>query len=205
MTIQQQKVNKTSEEEEDQMCPLLNKIFRWLLRYHSVQDMSLRFGICTFINTLLDAMGVNAYIDDKLSDKITTNMMERLQDRSPKVRAQAILALSRLQEPRNMDCVVIKLFIDHLMKDPHPEVRKVILSRMAKTKVTLKVVLKKVRDVHEDVRKQAYIFISKVTVKSLSINQREYLLESGLNDPSEKVQQVIFFVFSLLKFEGFKF
>lgn len=53
-------------------------------------------------------MGEQASIDDQLYNTIYDTMLQRLMDKIPSVRVQAIHALSRLQDPRNKDCPVIK-------------------------------------------------------------------------------------------------
>lgn len=140
---------------------------------------------------LLDTMGENASIDDDLCKNILQSMLERIQDKSPKVRAQAAIALYRLQEPNNQSCPVIKVYIFHLAKDPSPEVRRVILAKMGKNKLTLHAAIKRIRDVDDSVRKMAYLFISKVTVKSLTLSQREKVINNGLQDKSDAIKKCV--------------
>lgn len=52
-------------------------------------------------------MPENAQIDDDLFDKINEAMLIRLKDKIPNVRIQAVLALSRLQDPKDDDCPVV--------------------------------------------------------------------------------------------------
>lgn len=136
-------------------------------------------------------MGDNASIDDDLCNSILQCMIERILDKSPKVRAQAAIALHRLQEPNNPLCPVLKLYLFHLAKDPSPEVRRVILAKMAKNKLTLHAAIKRTRDVDDSVRKMAYLFISKITVKSLTISQREKLINNGLQDKSDVIKKCV--------------
>jgi condensin complex subunit 3 len=140
---------------------------------------------------ILDTMGDNATIEDELCNRILQCMMERILDKSPKVRAQAAIALNRLQEPNNKACSVISVYLFHLSRDPSAEVRRVILTKMAKNKVTLNAAIKRTRDVDDSVRKMAYLFISKITVKSLTISQREQLINNGLQDRSEMIKKCV--------------
>lgn len=130
-------------------------------------------------------------MEDELCTRIIQCMLDRIQDVFPKVRAQAAIALHRLQEPNNASCPVINVYLFHLSKDPSAEVRRVILSKMAKNKQTLCSALKRTRDVDDSVRKEAYLFISRITVKSLTIYQREQLISTGLNDRSEGVKKAV--------------
>ncbi|KAL2719211.1 Condensin complex subunit 3 [Vespula squamosa] len=173
------------------MAPFLEKLFEFVLKHHDAKDSSVRFRICHFLNMLLNSMGENAFIDDALCDKITVSMMDRLLDKSHKVRAQAIFALHRLQDPSDENCPVIKMYIFHLSKDPKIEVRKAVLSCMAKNQKTLHAALKRIRDVSDIVRKMAYEFISKITVRSLTIKQRNQLLNEGLKDRAEIVRKCV--------------
>ena len=52
-------------------------------------------------------MPENAQIDDDLFDKINEAMLVRLKDKIPNVRIQAVLALSRLQDPKDDECPVV--------------------------------------------------------------------------------------------------
>ncbi|XP_015584822.1 condensin complex subunit 3 [Cephus cinctus] len=182
--------SKGDESDED-MCPFLLKLFDFLLDHHNSKDTAVRYRVCYFVNMLLNGMGENAFLEDVLCDKISANMMERLLDKSPKVRAQAVFALHRLQDPADEQCPIIKMFIFHLSKDPHAEVRKAVLTNMGKSQKTLQAALKRTRDINDTVRKIAYIFISKITVRSLTIKQREQLLSDGLKDRSEIVRDSV--------------
>ncbi|XP_076748823.1 chromosome associated protein G [Xylocopa sonorina] len=179
------------ENNEEPLCPFLAKLFDFLLTNHSVKDTEVRYRICHFLNMLLNSMGHQAFIDDQLCDRITEVMMDRLLDKSPKVRAQAILALHRLQDPADDQCQVIKMYILHATKDPKAIVRRAAVMSMGKNQKTLQVALKRTRDVDDTVRKIAYEFISKVTIRSLTITQRNQSLSDGLRDRSEIVRKVV--------------
>jgi condensin complex subunit 3 len=71
-------------------------------------------------------MGDHTFIDDNLCDQITISMMDRLLDKSPKVRAQAVLALQKPQDPSDNLCPIIRMYLFHLSKDPSNKVHKVL-------------------------------------------------------------------------------
>lgn len=73
---------------------------------HEANSNAVRFRVCQFINKLLGNMPENAQIDDDLFDQINNAMLIRLKDKIPNVRIQAVLALSRLQDPKDDDCPV---------------------------------------------------------------------------------------------------
>lgn len=183
--------SSSNEKSDNSMHPLFLKVLDFLLEHHDARDAAVRYRICDFLNKLLNSMGEDASIDDSLWDKLTTSMTERLLDRSAKVRAQAVYALYRLQDPNDPDCAVLKMYMFHLSHDPNPEIRKTILSTMGKNQKTLSHAIKRTRDVNETVRKKAYEYISKITVRSLTIKQREQLLKEGLRDRSEVVRKTV--------------
>ena len=73
---------------------------------HEANSNAVRFRVCQLINKLLGNMPENAQIDDDLFDKIKEAMLIRLKDKIPNVRLQAVLALSRLQDPKDEECSV---------------------------------------------------------------------------------------------------
>ncbi|XP_065557176.1 condensin complex subunit 3-like isoform X3 [Artemia franciscana] len=119
-------------------------------------------------------------------------MLERLRDRVAGIRVQAVFALQRLQEPSNKECPVIRAFVHHLKKDPNADVRRAILMNIASCVITLPHILDRCRDINESVRKQAYILIAdKISIKSLSIFQRQKLLNRGLQDRSDSIRKIV--------------
>ncbi|KAK2582335.1 hypothetical protein KPH14_004672 [Odynerus spinipes] len=138
--------SNSSSNSSELMCPFLEKLFNFLLNHHNAKEPAVRFRICHFLNILLHSMGEDACIDDTLCDKITASMMDRLLDKCYKVRAQAVFALHRLQDPSDENCPIIKMYIYHLSKDPKIEVRKAVLSSMAKNQKTLHAALERIRD-----------------------------------------------------------
>ncbi|KYQ51533.1 Condensin complex subunit 3 [Trachymyrmex zeteki] len=178
-------------ESVEPISPFLSRLFEFLLSSHNAKDKGVRFRICHFLNMLLNSMGDNAFIDDNLCDQITVSMMDRLLDKSPKVRAQAVFALYRLQDPSDEQCPVIKMYLFHVSRDPNVEVRKAVLATMGKNQKTLQAAFIRTRDIDDSVRKKAYEFISKITVRSLTIEQRECLLKDGLKDRSESVRTCV--------------
>ncbi|XP_053986177.1 condensin complex subunit 3-like [Hylaeus volcanicus] len=181
----------TNEESEEPLCPFLIKLYDFLLNNHGAKDPGVRFRICHFLNVLFNSMGEQAFIEDVICNKIVVCMVTRLKDKSPKVRTQALFALRRLQDPTDNECQVIKVYTFHASKDPNAEVRKAALMCMGKNQTTLQVALRRTRDVNEGVRKVAYEFVSKITVRSLTITQRDQLLNDGLKDRSETVRKCV--------------
>ncbi|XP_066999991.1 condensin complex subunit 3 isoform X2 [Anabrus simplex] len=178
-------------EEDEEMCPFLLALFYFLFKNHQCNNQSIRFRVCQFINKILQNLGEEAFIDDELCNQISECMMERLQDKSPAVRSQAVMALLRLQDPTNPNCPVIKAYIYHLRNDPSPEVRRAVLTCLGRSHLTVPHIRERTRDVKDTVRKQAYSAISKLNIRSFTIHNRELLLRDGLRDRSEIVRTFV--------------
>ena len=112
------------------------------------------------VNRLLRLLGDNAEIDDELYQKIFDNMLERLKDKVAEIRAQAVTALQRLQNPRDESCPIVRAFIFHLSCDPSAVVRRTIVKCIGAARLTLTHVVRRTLDVDDKVRKAAYKFIA---------------------------------------------
>uniref|UniRef100_A0A8C3G8Z8 Non-SMC condensin I complex, subunit G n=1 Tax=Cyclopterus lumpus TaxID=8103 RepID=A0A8C3G8Z8_CYCLU len=186
---------KEEEEEEDDAeddHPFLSFLFNFLLESHKASSHAVRFRVCQLINKLLGSMAENAQIDDDLFDLIHQAMLVRATDKFPNVRIQAALAMTRLQQPKDPDCPTINAYMLILENDTNAEVRRAVLSCIAMSPRTLPKVLKRTRDIKENVRKLAYqVLAEKVHIKALTIAQRVVLLQQGLHDTSEAVREVV--------------
>ncbi|XP_074128473.1 condensin complex subunit 3 isoform X2 [Sminthopsis crassicaudata] len=180
------------DDEEEEESSLLSYLFTFLLESHEANSNAVRFRVCHLINKLLGSMPENAQIDDDLFDKINEAMLIRAKDKIPNVRIQAVLALARLQDPKDDDCPVINAYNTLLENDSNSEVRRAVLSCIAPSAKTLSKIVGRTRDVKEAVRKLAYqVLAEKVHMRALSIAQRVKLLQQGLNDRSEAVKEVM--------------
>ncbi|KAM9793100.1 condensin complex subunit 3 [Neosynchiropus ocellatus] len=189
---QDEEEDQADDEEEDDDHPFLSFIFNFLLESHKASSHAVRFRVCQLINKLLGSMAENAQIDDDLFDSIHQAMLIRVTDKFPNVRIQAALAMTRLQQPADPDCPTINAYMLILENDSNAEVRRAVLSCIAMSPRTLPRVIKRTRDVKENVRKLAYQVLSeKVHIKALSIAQRVSLLQHGLHDTSEAVRGIV--------------
>ncbi|ERE88687.1 condensin complex subunit 3-like protein [Cricetulus griseus] len=180
------------EEEEEEDGGILNYLFTFLLKSHEANSTAVRFRVCQLINKLLGSMPENAQIDDDLFDKINEAMLIRLKDKIPNVRIQAVLALSRLQDPKDDDCPVVDAYVTLIENDSNSEVRRAVLSCIAPSAKTLPKIVGRTKDVKEAVRKLAYqVLAEKVHMRAMSIAQRVLLLQQGLNDRSDAVKQAV--------------
>ncbi|XP_053258747.1 condensin complex subunit 3 isoform X2 [Podarcis raffonei] len=181
-----------TEEEEQVENSLLNYLFKFLLESHHANSSAVRFRVCQIINKLLVSLPENAQIEDELFDQISNAMLLRVKDKVPNVRIQAVLALSRLQDPKDSDCPVVNVYSNLIENDSNPEVRRTVLSCIGPSAETLPKIIGRTMDVKETVRKLAYqVLAEKVHMKALTIAQRVKLVQQGLNDRSESVKEVV--------------
>ncbi|NXQ53528.1 CND3 protein, partial [Anthoscopus minutus] len=187
---QMEKEDGSEEREDDNL--LLNYVFKFLLESHDVNSHAVRFRTCQLVNKILGNMPENAEIDDDLFDKINEAMLIRLKDKFPSVRIQAVLALSRLQDPKDENCPVVNIYTTLLENDSNSDVRRAVLSCIAPSERTLPVIVGRTMDVKEAVRKLAYeVLAEKVHMRALTIAQRVKLLQQGLHDRSDAVKEVL--------------
>ncbi|TRY70433.1 hypothetical protein TCAL_09294 [Tigriopus californicus] len=186
--------DEDDEEEDDDLVelpPLMHRLIHWLLDHHEVEGSSARWRICLMLNRLLKLLGEEASIDDELYQKIFDNMLQRLKDKVVEIRSQAVTALQRLQDPRDSECPIIKAFLFHLSCDPSAIVRRTVIRCIGATKVTLPHILRRTKDVDEGVRKAAFKFVAdKIHMRSLTIAQREQVLQRGLTDRADSVRLI---------------
>jgi condensin complex subunit 3 len=136
------------------------------------------------------SLGADAEVDDDFWDEVLKFLLPRMNDKIPVVRKHAVSAVSRLQDPTDVNDAVVSEYIRLLGNDSSKEVRKAVLANIGVTAVTLPHIIKRTRDIREDVRKYAYTAIAiKVDVKKLQIAQRVQLVEQGLQDRCEAVQK----------------
>ena len=113
-------------------------------------------------------------------------MTERLFDKESVVRVHAIHSMARLQGlavEEDSELTILDIFMDLMQHDPSADVRKAALLQIDVNPKSLPFVLERRRDVDVGIRK---VFYSKkmqeIDVLSLTIQQRDEILNSGLTD-----------------------
>lgn len=184
-------VENEEEEEEDPMNPFVFNFFRELLQLNGCGNQNVRTRVCFCIKKILQFLGPEATIDGDICEEIYSAMVERLKDKSPSVRTQAVTALERLQDPSDPECPVVKAFLFHMCMDPSADVRTVVLMCLGRSKYSLPYIRNRIHDVKDTVRKQAYVSLSKVSIRSHSIKDRELILSQGLKERSDSVRDTV--------------
>ncbi|XP_037047137.1 condensin complex subunit 3-like isoform X4 [Bradysia coprophila] len=179
-----------SDEDSDDMHKFLEAVFDWVLKTVSLSH-NIRARLCGFVNSLLDSLGSNASLDDTLFDNILKYMFDRLKDMYPSVRVQAIRALQRLQMPDDPDDPIVKIYTFHLASDPSGPVRQAVLTCLGRNIHTIPVILERLWDIDERVRRHVYVHMANYPVKTYKVIHRLTFLEQGLNDRSDSVRKVV--------------
>mmetsp|Transcript_36466 Transcript_36466/g.94753 ORF Transcript_36466/g.94753 Transcript_36466/m.94753 type:complete len:387 (-) Transcript_36466:400-1560(-) len=162
----------------------------FLLRCSCADDKAVRFRSCQLVAGIMKTFTEDTELDDSLWDKLQEMMMDRLDDVIPIVRAQAVNAISRLQNPGDADDEVTIKLLSLLYTDGSKEVRKAVLTVIAITPSSLKILLLRTRDERDDVRRHAVTVLAwKVNPRQLSIEERVQLVSRGLRDRSAQVRK----------------
>lgn len=112
--------SSASETENAAGTSLLNATLKHLLSICHAKDKAVRFRACQAVSKLLNALDEEAEVDDDMWELLQETMLRRMTDKIPVVRVQAINALTRLQEPTDMDCPVIQAYLQRMECDSSP-------------------------------------------------------------------------------------
>ena len=173
--------------EEEDADDFAETFLAFLVSVAAAKDKAVRFRAAQLISQVMNSLDEEAELSDELYDDVREAMLGRLRDRHPPVRAQAVRALARLQEPGDSgdfsEDDVTTEFRRLLRTDKNKDVRKAVLASIAVADSTLGAVVERVRDVADDVRRMAFMVLaSKATPRALSIAQRAAVLRHGLGD-----------------------
>ncbi|XP_065220957.1 condensin complex subunit 3 [Planococcus citri] len=171
---------------------LCYNVFGFMKKNHDVPSPIVRKRVCQFISKLLLRMSPDAMLDIKICDMIVQIMLERIKDKVPVIRMQAILAVYRLQDSSDKTCPVTKALADCMEHDTSAEVRRLALSKISIVhRYLIEKIIQRTDDVSEKVRKEAYTVLSRLHIKQFTIEQRKQLLDTGLYDNNELVRNTV--------------
>jgi hypothetical protein len=121
---------------------------------------------------------------------LESKLVQRASDKVPLIRIQAALGLSRLQDVDECANSASQAFLRLLSSDPNKEVRRTALKNLVTNRHTLQAIIDRVRDVSPEVRAESFkVITSNMRMKTLSIGQRVFLVESGLRDRDPNVRK----------------
>eukprot|EP01114_Cavostelium_apophysatum_P015640 TRINITY_DN4306_c0_g1_i1.p1 TRINITY_DN4306_c0_g1~~TRINITY_DN4306_c0_g1_i1.p1 ORF type:complete len:1452 (-),score=526.24 TRINITY_DN4306_c0_g1_i1:463-4818(-) len=180
------KKSSPAEEEDEPSENFTVFIIQHLLQVTNSKDKAVRFRSCQILAGLINSL---EEIDNSLWDDFEEKMMQRIHDKFPSVRCQAVMGICKLQDPTNKNNPVLQEYLNILNTDASKDVRKAVIGSIGLSKFTIEDVLKRTHDGNEDVRKHTFQVVSnKLPVEKLTIAQRINLLKDGLNDRSEAVR-----------------
>ncbi|CAF2641633.1 unnamed protein product [Rotaria sp. Silwood2] len=195
----------------DLFHPILPRVIQFFDEHKNHPSDYVRANICVLIGQTLEKMAENAELDGDLFELLVNICLDRMNDRSYQVRAQASKASGRLQNTKDPDDLITKriyffliIKIKHSINysfqffqgliwlmdhDSHPLVRKESLRSIAITRSNLPHFLRRLTDTNATVRLCAYnVFAQKVqTLKVLPTIERCRIVRMGMDDPEEPV------------------
>ncbi|KAL0578384.1 chromosome condensation complex Condensin, subunit G [Marasmius crinis-equi] len=136
-------------------------------------------------------------IDEETYGLIRKNLIERIHDKEPIIRAHSVVALSKLVGTEDPDELEVgestaeELILDALCFDTAAEVRRAALLNIPVSPETLPVILTRTRDLDTITRKLVFstVLLSKLDhPKRLTIAQREQVIKAGLGDREAAVR-----------------
>ncbi|CAH8645080.1 unnamed protein product [Heterobilharzia americana] len=169
---------------------LLWKFFLFCIKYNECLNPAVRFRCAQIIHKLLDGIGDNGVMPEKIYERLQSVLLRRVFDTKVCVRIEAIQGISRMQDPTDTECRVVEALIWLTRHDPSAEVRRTALAAMMLTTRTLPILVERCRDVADSVRRTAYKLLSSRSIlRPLSIANRIRILQLGLSDISEDVRE----------------
>ena len=164
-----------------------------LLKLAGAKDKAVRFRVAQLVGRMLNSMADDAEeaeVSDELFEAVEEAMIVRCNDKDPLVRAWALKALYRLQNPLEASDTITHELLRLMADDAKKEVRMAAISTVAPSKHAIKAILGRTRDVSEDVRLHALdVLEKKVEMRWLSISQRNALMQTCLRDRQPKVRK----------------
>ena len=126
-----------------------------LLQLHASKDKAVRFRVTQIAGRIMNAMAEEAEVSDGLFDAIEAAMLARCRDKVPLVRAWALKALFRLQDPSNGADPVTAELLRLMNEDTDKQVRMAAISTVAPSKHAIRAILLRVRDACPEVRRSS--------------------------------------------------
>jgi condensin complex subunit 3 len=167
-------------------------VLQYLVEHTAAISKAVRFRTCQVLAATLQALPEDAALDEELWEPLQLALLARATDKIPRVRAAAAAALCRLQTTGDpQDDQVAAALLAMLSADSSPAVRKTALASIAVSEATLPAILRRIRDVKEDVRRAAFATIAaKVHPDDLELETRIEVLSTGLKDRVASVRQI---------------
>ncbi|XP_022164727.1 condensin complex subunit 3 [Myzus persicae] len=171
---------------------LISEFFQLCRAYGHASDKAIRYRFCLFLNHLLNHMTEGTVLSVELCEVASMLLVNRVQDKKPEVRAQAIHGLRLLQATDNPKCPIVKKLMFHMTCDSSVEVRTAAVKGIAMFNNVVEEILNNTLfDVSDNVRKEAYNRLLEYPFARFSSKQRQIILETGLEDKNESIKSLV--------------
>lgn len=168
----------------------LSGLIHFCLKFTKSSKKSARLRSLELISIILKDFPDDFSLNESVYDSIQQEVYPLLSDIASTVRCQAIVSLSRLQDPTDPENRIIKKITKMMETDSNRNVRETCLRNVGIVKTTLPAIFSRIRDSSEFVRKTAFSVIKeKLDLRSISIYNRNAILRSGLRDRSSLVRK----------------
>eukprot|EP00951_Prasinocladus_malaysianus_P045395 scaffold603667_cov52-Prasinocladus_malaysianus.AAC.1 len=84
---------------QEECTALVEGIMTFLLGLVNALDKTIRFRVCQLLAGIFNDLPADAEVSGELADNLQEAMLERMKDKMPQIRAQAVRALCRLADP----------------------------------------------------------------------------------------------------------
>ena len=159
-----------------------------LLRRSTAADKTVRWRACQMIAGIFSQLRGEAEISDILWSSVISALTPRLKDKAPLVRAWAVKAVHKFQNPQDDNDVMMNEVMRLMNSDTSKEVRVAATETICICKATLQSLVDRIKDVKSEVRIVALQHLAKeVDVRHLTSNQRALIVRFGLNDRDQAV------------------
>ena len=189
--------NQTQDEnmETSQVCEvdsIITTLLEGLKPAIGAKSIAIRIMACSFVGRILGQMNDDIEVLEYLIEEITIKLVDRAKDSNSEVRLSAFGSLVRLQNYRDADDEVVKVYAEHMVSDDSEAVRQKCTELIGLNKRTLLLLIDRCRDSSPAVRRAAYKRIAaKVKLNVLKHDQICNLIERGLGDSDEGVQDIV--------------
>ncbi|KAJ4495704.1 nuclear condensing complex subunit [Lentinula edodes] len=188
--------DRTQTEDQEETCAsrFVTRLLEWLFQGFKAKNKVVRQRS---IQLVIEMMANIGEIDESTYNQLRDNLIERLCDKEPLIRAHAAIALSKLvgtedpEELKQGETTCLDLLLECTQYDTAPEVRRAALINLPVTPETLPVIITRTRDTDTLTRKLAYSSVLEPKLghpRHLTIAQREDITKVGLGDREATVR-----------------
>ncbi|KAF9447221.1 hypothetical protein P691DRAFT_707172 [Macrolepiota fuliginosa MF-IS2] len=183
------------------------RLLKFLMRGVEAKDKNVRYRV---LQTLVEMVSHLGEIDEELYSALRNALLGRARDKEAPVRAQAVVALSKLcaaetdEDIENDEISAIDVLLEALAHDPSSDVRRSVLLSLPITPVTIPHILDRMRDTEVTIRRVVFSVVLEPNTtqgdefkvmgpthpRAFTISQREQIVRNGVGDREDSVRRV---------------